>query len=217
MIPKDYEKIIGSANIAQIIHGTKAEGPGIRTAIWFQGCSILCKNCCNPSFLPFKDNKWIKHTEIMDSIIDYNKNNPNEKVEGITFIGGEPFDQPISLSMLTFYAKNINLSVMIFTGYLIEDLRAKNNTFINLILNNTDILVDGKYDDTKRTNNIRWVGSTNQRMLFLTNRYNENDTQFKEPNTVEYRLVKGELIMNGWPINSNKSPLISPEELKKKK
>lgn len=216
MKPDGYEKIAGSANIAQIIHGTKAEGPGIRTAIWFQGCSILCKNCCNPSFLPFKDNKWMTHVEIMDSIVEYNKNNPEEKVEGVTFIGGEPFDQPISLSILSFYAKSLGLTVMIFTGNTIEDLKSKNNTFINTILNNTDILVDGKYDDTKRTNDIRWVGSTNQRMHFLTNAYNESDPQFKEPNTVEYRLVKGELIMNGWPINSNKSPLIPVEELKRK-
>lgn len=213
MKPANYESKLGFANIAQIIHGTQAEGPGIRTAIWFQGCSILCKNCCNPSFLPFKDNKWMKHESIIQELIDYKKAN---KLDGVTFIGGEPFDQPISLSILCRMIKEINLNIMIFSGNKLEELRARNDANINSILSNTDILVDGMYDDTKRTEDIRWVGSTNQTMHFLTDAYNKDDPQFKERNTVEYRIMGNEMIANGWPVNGRKSPFVSVENLTKK-
>src|SRR6202040_3389578 len=93
----------------------------------------------------------------------------------------------------------LSLTVMVFSGYTLEEARLLPNPAVADLLAHTDILVDGPYvrelPDTRR----RWIGSTNQRIHFFTDRYREDDPCWRRPNTLEIRLRGTELTVNGFP------------------
>ena len=89
-------------------------------------------------------------------------------IEGITLLGGEPLDQFDELLDLLIETRKIGLSAMVFTGYEMDEIIERKLTSL---LNNTDILITGRYEQKKRTLNHQWIGSTNQEIHFLTERY----------------------------------------------
>lgn len=181
--------------IAQIVPCTEAEGPGKRFAIWFQGCPLRCPGCCNPEFLPFKGGEAWQFELLIDEI---NKAR-SSGIEGITLLGGEPFAHSTGAAMIAREVRERGLSVMIFSGYTIEQIRQMPDSSVAELLEQTDILVDGPYlrelPDTRR----RWIGSTNQRIHFLTDRYRADDPCWQQKNTLEIRLDADGLSVNGFP------------------
>jgi anaerobic ribonucleoside-triphosphate reductase activating protein len=176
------------ARIAQIVACTEAEGPGKRFALWFQGCPLRCPGCCNPEFLSFGGGTL----RTVDSLIEQVVGAKDEHgIEGITLLGGEPFAHVDAATELARSSQELGLSVMVFTGYLIEDLSGA-------LLEHTDILVDGPYVREQPDNERRWIGSTNQRIHFLTDRYRFDD-QWGKRNTLEIRVIGTEITVNGFP------------------
>ncbi|MCE9532289.1 MAG: radical SAM protein [Planctomycetes bacterium] len=180
-------------SIAQIVPCTEAEGPGRRFALWFQGCPLRCPGCCNPEFLPFQGGQERSLADLVAEI----EQARNQGIEGITLLGGEPFAHAAGASALAREARRLGLSVMVFSGYTLPELR-QSPTAAGL-LESIDILVDGPYrrdlPDTKR----RWIGSTNQNIHFLTDRYRADDPCWKQRNTLEIRLDSSGLTVNGFP------------------
>jgi len=183
--------------VAQVVPCTEAEGPGKRFAVWFQGCPLRCPGCCNPEFLPFKGGdlrttgemaEWVGRAQAADGI------------EGITLLGGEPFAHAAAGAAFARAARDRGLSVMAFSGYTLEQLRDAADPAVGALLALTDILVDGPYLRDQPDTGRRWVGSTNQRVHFLTARYHF-DEQWRGRNTLEIRLAGGELSVNGFPGN----------------
>jgi anaerobic ribonucleoside-triphosphate reductase activating protein len=123
-------------------------------------------------------------------------------VEGITLLGGEPLAHAAGAAALARGVQALGLSVMVFSGYTLEQARDLPDLAAADLLAHTDILVDGPYvrelPDTQR----RWIGSTNQRIHFLTPRYRADDPCWRQPNTLEIRLRGGELSVNGFPARS---------------
>src|SRR3954447_16315634 len=97
-----------SLQIAQVVPCTEAEGPGKRFAVWFQGCPLRCPGCCNPEFLPFKGGQ----TKTLHEMTDWLARMCDE-IEGITFLGGEPFAHAVPAAALAGEAKRLGLSVMV--------------------------------------------------------------------------------------------------------
>lgn len=176
------------ARIAQIVACTEAEGPGKRFALWFQGCPLRCPGCCNPEFLSFGGGTLRTVDSLIDQIADAKA---EHNIEGITLLGGEPFAHVDAAAELARAARGLGLSVMVFTGYLLEDL-------FGALLELTDILVDGPYVREQPDIDRRWIGSTNQRIHFLTDRY-RFDEQWRKRNTLEIRVVGSEITVNGFP------------------
>jgi anaerobic ribonucleoside-triphosphate reductase activating protein len=106
-----------------------------------------------------------------------------------------------------------NLSVVVFSGYTIEEIQSRLNPAAQQLLSVTDILIDGRYlkdqPDTKR----RWIGSTNQRIHFLTDRYKPNDSYWQKSNTLEIRVSGNELSVNGFPSIGGKALWRRPKPL----
>ena len=177
---------------ASIVPVTEAEGPGRRFALWFQGCPLRCPGCCNPEYLPFQGGQSI-------AIADIVKQWKQSEIEGITLLGGEPFAHAEGAAALAREAQSLGLSVMVFTGYLREELEAKNDPATVAILASTDILVDGPYERERPDTARRWIGSTNQRIHFLTPRYRADDPCWQKPNTLEIRVRGAEIVVNGFP------------------
>jgi len=146
---------IGSIEISNVV------GPGNRLVIWVQGCSICCEKCINSEFIPHKINKLMKIRDLFEIVC----NTPD--IEGVTYSGGEPFDQAEGLYRLSELIKKTGLTIMSYSGYTIEELRNSEDKFKRLLLSYLDILIDGKYEHLKAAP-LLWRGSTNQNVHFLT-------------------------------------------------
>jgi anaerobic ribonucleoside-triphosphate reductase activating protein len=183
--------------VAAIVDDTRAEGPGRRWALWVQGCSIRCPECCNPEMFDERRGEPRALDELAARIAEAR----GRGVEGVTFLGGEPFEQAAGLTALARHARGLAMTVMVFSGYTLEQLRARADAAELLAL--TDILVDGPYDrarpEPRPPAGRRWIGSANQGMHYLTAAYSADDPQMRDANTIEIRLSKDALRINGWP------------------
>jgi anaerobic ribonucleoside-triphosphate reductase activating protein len=157
--------------VAQIVPCTDAEGPGRRFALWFQGCPLRCPECCNPEFIPFAGGESMT----LGAVLEQLEAARGEGIEGITLLGGEPLAHAAGSAALAMAARDRGLSVMVFTGYTLEEARAMSNSDVSTLIAHTDILVDGRYVRELPDRMRRWIGSTNQRIHFLTDRYRADD------------------------------------------
>lgn len=182
--------------VAQIVPATEAEGPGRRFALWFQGCPLRCPGCCNPEMLPFAGGTPMP---LADVVAQLRAAKEQHAIEGITLLGGEPFAHAAVAGAFAQAAHALDLSVMIFSGYLLEEIRQNTDTAIDVLLAHTDILVDGPYRQDMPEATRRWIGSTNQRVHFLSGRCSPDDPRWRLPNTLEIRLQDGAVTINGFP------------------
>ena len=119
------------------------------------------------------------------------------QIEGVTFLGGEPFEQAEALSVLAGKVKSIGLSVVTFSGNTYESLKVKGDMNIDSLLSNTDLLIDGPFVQEEIDYSRPWVGSSNQKYRFLTNRYSLKDILMAH-NKVEIRINRnGSFFANG--------------------
>jgi anaerobic ribonucleoside-triphosphate reductase activating protein len=124
-------------------------------------------------------------------------------IEGITLLGGEPFAHAPAALALAEAARELELSVMIFSGFTIEQLREKPEREVGELLSFTDILVDGPYLREQPDTERRWIGSRNQRIHFLSDRYRADDPCWLQKNTLEIRVRGGEVTVNGFPAQAS--------------
>ncbi len=159
-------------------------GPGTRLIFWVQGCSLRCTpHCLNPHNLVMKLVEPVSLKTMLDFIS--RKISSDRSIEGITWLGGEPFDQALSLAKVAWGAKELGLSVVTYTGYLLEDLLKEGTSEDLALLSQTDILIDGPYIEAEASVELLWRGSANQRILCL-------NKDFKRKNTSgDLRLHKG--------------------------
>ena len=167
--------------IARIWHNTASEGPGLRTAIWLQGCSIGCHGCINPHLWSFQGGQEVNIEHLADEILGLD-------VEGITLLGGEPFDQAAECYELSRRVRDGGKGVVTFSGYTYEQLLKEERSDWASLLSVTDLLVDGPYESELPEEDRAWVGSTNQRFLNLTNRYVDVDPKVVN-NRIEMRVL----------------------------
>lgn len=172
---------------------TRAEGPGNRACLWVQGCPIRCPGCFNPGTWSKDGGQEIAVEELAARI-------PNiDEIEGVTFLGGEPFEQAEALAELGQKVREAGLSVMTFTGYVLEDILRSSRQGWHDLLDATDLLLDGPYIRDLTDTSRPWVGSSNQRYHFLTPRYRYLEPELENlPNRIEIRLQPdGRVLING--------------------
>ena len=176
--------------VFNLIKATKAEGPEVRYCIWVQGCSRHCNGCQATHTWSHNGGELYEVNDIIKDILQQ-----KSKIEGVTFLGGEPFEQAEALGIIAEAVRQEGLGVLCFTGGYLEDLRQEEKNA--KLLANTDLLIDGPFDADKVDYSRPWCGSTNQRYHFLTDRYNEEIfTKYK--NKVEVNISKnGQIFING--------------------
>lgn len=143
--------------ISGIVEESIVDGKGIRFAIFTQGCPHHCPGCHNPQTHDFASGKQVGIDELMEKI----KKNP--LLRGVTFSGGEPFCQSAPLAALAKRIHEENLDVTVFTGYTLEEL--KKDPSAGPLLQETDILIDGKFILEQRDLRLAFRGSRNQRVI----------------------------------------------------
>lgn len=144
---------------------TKMEGPGNRACIWVQGCNKQCPGCAAPWTWDPEDGIDVDVHNLSKNILDI----PN--IEGVTFSGGEPFLQAAELySMVKILKRKSKLSIVIFTGFYLEEIIEADTIEWKQLLSVTDLLVAGPYEKEKPSK-IPLIGSSNQKIHFLSKRY----------------------------------------------
>jgi len=147
--------------IAGLVQDSIVDGPGLRFAVFTQGCKLCCEGCHNPD-------TWDEAggTEMsVDDVIKEMLSNP--LTDGLSLSGGEPFQQAADCASLAAVARERGLSVWVFSGKTFEELHeeAKSASDINMLLTLTDVLVDGRFVLNERTLSFKWCGSRNQRVI----------------------------------------------------
>lgn len=145
--------------IAGIVKESIVDGPGLRYVLFTQGCPHDCPGCHNPQ--THDPDKGYLYS--IEKIFDEVKQNP--LLSGITLSGGEPFLQAEKLIELVKLVKSIDLSVIVYTGYLFEDLMKSDDESVRELLELVDVLIDGKFDEKLKSEDLRFCGSSNQRLI----------------------------------------------------
>jgi len=151
--------------IDSIVKHTRIYGPGWRSAVWLQGCTLACKGCWNKELWPSKGGELRTRDELLSELLSATKS------EGVTFLGGEPLQQAEALLPLLQDLKAVGKSIFIYSGYERHELDEHQLACLEL----ADIVVLGRYIEELRDTNLRWRGSRNQKVEFLTERYSEAD------------------------------------------
>lgn len=147
--------------IAGTVNDSIVDGPGIRFAIFTQGCPHHCEGCHNPHTHDFEAGELVTLESLLEKIKAY------PFLDGVTYSGGEPFCQAEQLYKLGVEIKKLGMNIVTYTGYTFEYLteHANSQNFYNELLSVTDYLVDGPFELDKRNILLKFKGSSNQRII----------------------------------------------------
>ena len=156
-----------------------ANGEGIRVSLFVSGCTNHCKECFNPETWNFEYGKpFTKETE--QQILDYLK---NDFVNGLTLLGGEPFEPRNQKELLPFIKKvrelYPNKTIWSYSGFRMDDELLREGAYPNCeytrsMLEQIDVLVDGRFDRDLRDIRLKFRGSSNQRIILVQESLREN-------------------------------------------
>lgn len=151
-------------NVARLLRRSRVNGPGWRAAVWVQGCTLRCPGCFNPGTHAHARRYLVDPITLADSLA-------GEDIEGITLLGGEPFEQAAACARLAERARAHGLSVVTYSGYTWPYLQRSTLPEVQALLGVTDLLIAGPFIQRLANEGRGWHGSTNQQLIFLTERY----------------------------------------------
>jgi len=152
--------------VARYIEQCNSLGPGRRGVIWTQGCPNNCRGCVSPEMRSLDGGEQVKIDFLVDFFLDV------DDIEGLTFSGGEPTCQATGLNrLIDRLREKRDLTMMSYTGFLYENLLNSEDKEVRGFLSRLDLLIDGPYIEELHCDRL-WRGSSNQRILFLSDRYN---------------------------------------------
>ena len=168
---------------APIQYDSVVDGEGMRAVLWTQGCPHNCEGCHNPMTHDFKGGFLTDTDELKEELKDNIKYQ-----DGITLSGGDPFMQPLAVCEIAKFVKSLNKDVWAYTGFTFEQLLeiSKLKPEILELLNNVDVLVDGKFVQSLKSLDLYYMGSRNQRVIDVKKSLKENKVVLIE----KYNTVK---------------------------
>lgn len=148
------------------------DGPGIRFTVFFQGCSHRCQGCHNPETHDASGGNLVELGQLLTQI------ERSRAVDGVTFSGGEPFEQTPAAAALAAGVVKLGLDLVIFSGYTFEELIIKSQSDQNTgnLLRTGSLLVDGPFVQAEKDLNLAYRGSRNQRLIDLPRSLNTGKT-----------------------------------------
>lgn len=151
--------------LSGIIFESLVNGPGIRRVFFSQGCTHNCKGCFNPHTHSFEGGEKFKVSSLVEEV----KKNP--MLSGVTFSGGDPFEQAENFYYLAKEIKKLELNIWCYTGYTFEYIlnNMHKRKFWRELLNNIDVIIDGKFIEEEKDETLKYRGSKNQRIIDVKN------------------------------------------------
>ena len=160
--------------LSGIIEESIVDGKGIRFTVFTQGCPHHCKGCHNPQTHDMNGGYIEDTDEIFEKFLE------DPILKGITFSGGEPFMQPKPLINLADKVHSVNKDVTCYTGFTFEDLLKSDNEAIRELIENIDVLIDGKFIEELKNLELSFRGSENQRVIDVKESLRQNKTVLVE-------------------------------------
>lgn len=145
--------------VLDIVPGTSVDGPGLRTSIYFAGCTHACPQCHNSQSWDAAGGREMTVGEIMQIV--------EENGFDVTFTGGDPLFQASAILPLARELRNRGYGIWCYTGYCYEAVAS--DATIAPLLECCDVLVDGPFLAEKRDIHLLFRGSSNQRLIDLRN------------------------------------------------
>ena len=176
-------------SLAGTLARSRVNGPGERFVIWVQGCSLRCPGCWNPQTWSREGGRRVTVASLVAEIV------ATPGIEGITFSGGEPFEQAGALAEIAVGVREQGFSVMAYTGHELSELVAPAQ---RRLLSLCDIVVSGRYVKALRTLDLLWRGSSNQRLHVLSDRYDATSLM-DEGGCEVYLGPDGTMTVTGFP------------------
>lgn len=141
-------------------------GENVSVSLWTAGCPHRCKGCHNSEMWDY-ENGYEVPIDIKGQLIK--AISANGLVRNFSILGGEPLSEKNRDFILTIVqairTAYPSIKIFLWTGYTIEELKNMEDKKINSILENIDVLIDGKYDESLRDVTLELRGSSNQRIL----------------------------------------------------
>ncbi len=144
-----------------IVQDSIVDGPGLRLAVFVQGCSHHCPGCHNPGTHDPMGGRLMETGEIARMLSE------NPLLDGLTLSGGEPFEQPVACLQLALAARARGLNVWAYSGSTYEALLENGDEDVKRLLAACDVLVDGPFVQSRRSLELDFRGSANQRLIDL--------------------------------------------------
>ena len=153
--------MLKEVRLSGIAYESLVNGPGMRRVFFAQGCKHNCEGCFNPETHDFYGGEVKNMDELIDDVLK------NKMIKGVTFSGGDPIEQANKFAYMAKTFKNSGLNIWCYTGYTFEKLleKMKNENGIRELLENIDVLVDGKFEINNKKDGLRFRGSSNQRII----------------------------------------------------
>jgi anaerobic ribonucleoside-triphosphate reductase activating protein len=148
--------------IFRIYHHSVVEGPGRRSVVQFSGCNRRCPGCHAFEAFARDSGALLSVAETVELLLA----SDGEPRDGVTILGGEPFLQPDGLAALMRELKKRDQHITLYSGYTIEELRARPEPSVHEALALADILIDGPFVSSLANGAGEWRGSTNQRIIY---------------------------------------------------
>lgn len=157
--------------LAGIAYESLVNGPGMRRVFFAQGCRHNCEGCFNKETHDFNGGELKNMDELINDVIT------NPLLKGVTFSGGDPLEQAESFSYMARAFKKKGLDIWCYTGYTFEKILSmmKENKSLNELINNIDVLVDGKFEVNNKKEGLKFKGSTNQRLINVKESLKKNE------------------------------------------
>lgn len=174
---------------------SRANGPGSRMVVWFQGCTLNCKGCGNPETHKPNQNAAKSINEVKEMIRKNRFAN-----EGITFSGGEPLQQPGALIELMQFSQSLGLTVIVSTGYTINEIERMGDKIIHALNEFADVVIAGRYNQAQHIGN-GFRGSANKEYRFISPIYSEQDFESVAPFEIEIDPETGAVNFSGVGIS----------------
>jgi len=152
-------------NAAAFLKDTNVVGPGLRDALWVQGCTIRCPGCANQAFLPHRPRRALEVNRLLAHFA-----RRRGQIDGLSVLGGEPTEQAPAVAALLEGVQSLGFSTVVFTGRTLEELEESGDAALLRLLAATDLLIDGPFRQAERDSTLHWRGSRNQRLHYLTPR-----------------------------------------------
>lgn len=148
--------------VAGFLDNSLTNGEGLRSVVFVSGCNHRCKGCHNEPMQDYNYGDKVLIGEVVQRI----KNNV-PVIKGVTFSGGEPFEQAKALSSLASEIKKLGLNLWCYTGFTYDEIinNICNNKDWMALLNEIDVLVDGKFEQNEKDAKLKYKGSSNQQII----------------------------------------------------
>ena len=153
---KEYIRLAADLTTDSIV-----DGPGLRAVLWTQGCGHHCQGCQNPQTWDFNGGALVPISMVKEVIDEL------EDQDGLTMSGGDPMFQPEACNEIAKYVKEKGMNLWVYTGFTFEELMklSKTKPIYKEFIERIDVLVDGRFIESKKNLSLLFRGSSNQRLI----------------------------------------------------